>query len=130
MLRTCKIFLKKVLSKVAGFGFKTDIVGYNVWRRKEMKILPLFDRVVIEPEQKNNASNSGLVLPDIAKVRQEEGVVVAVADGTNFEGEKVEMKVKIGDKVFFNKYAGAEVKIENKTYIVMRQIDIIGVIND
>ncbi len=99
-------------------------------RRKDMKILPLFDRVVIEPEQKNNVSNSGLVLPDIAKVRQEKGVVVAVADGTNFDGEKVEIKVKIGDKVFFNKYAGAEVKIENKTYIVMRQIDIIGVIND
>ena len=56
--------------------------------------------------------------------------MVAVADGTNFDGEKVEMKVKIGDKVFFNKYAGAEIKVENKTYVVMRQIDIIGVIND
>lgn len=95
-----------------------------------MKILPLFDRVVIAPDENACVANAGLVLPDVAKDRQEKGVVVAVADGTNFDGEKVEMKVKIGDKVFFNKYAGAEVKIENKTYIVMRQIDIIGVIND
>lgn len=95
-----------------------------------MKILPLFDRVVVDPDENTCVANAGLVLPDVAKDRQEKGVVVAVADGTNFDGEKVEMKVKIGDKVFFNKYAGAEVKIENKTYIVMRQIDIIGVIND
>lgn len=94
---------------------------------REMKIKPLFDRVVVKPEEfKQN--NTGLVLPDSAKVRQEKGVVEAVADGTNFDGETVEMKVKVGDKIFFNKYAGAEIKIENQTYIVMRQIDIIGVI--
>lgn len=95
-----------------------------------MKICPLFDRVVVEPETEQATTNSGLVLPDTAKVRQEKGRVVAVADGTNFDGEKIEMKVRIGDKVFFNKYAGAEIKVENKTYVVMRQIDIIGVIND
>lgn len=95
-----------------------------------MKIRPLFDRVVIKPIESESASNVGLVLPDTAKQRQEKGVVVAVADGTNFDGEKVDMKVKNGDTVFFNKYAGAEVKIENQNFIIMRQIDIIGVVDD
>lgn len=95
-----------------------------------MKIRPLFDRVVIKPIENESASNVSLVLPDTAKQRQEKGVVVAVADGTNFDGEKVDMKVKNGDTVFFNKYAGAEVKIENQNFIIMRQIDIIGVVDD
>ena len=95
-----------------------------------MKIRPLFDRVVISPDDEQINTNTGLVLPDTAKVRQEKGVVVAVADGTNFDGEKIEMKLKNGDKVFFNKYAGAEIKVEGKTYIIMRQIDVIGVIDD
>ena len=94
-----------------------------------MNIKPLFDRVVIKPEEEIKQT-SGLVLPDTAKVRHEKGTVVAVADGTNFDGEKVEMKLSVGDKVFFNKYAGAEFKIEDQIYIVMRQIDVIGVIND
>lgn len=95
-----------------------------------MKIRPLFDRVVVLPDDEQTNTNTGLVLPDTAKVRQEKGVVVAVADGTNFDGEKIEMKLKNGDKVFFNKYAGAEIKVEGKTYIIMRQIDVIGVIDD
>lgn len=94
-----------------------------------MKIRPLFDRVVIKPNEEQTNASVGLVLPDTAKVRQENGIVVAVADGTNFDGEKIEMKLKIGDKVFFNKYAGAEIKIDDETFIVMRQIDVIGVID-
>ena len=95
-----------------------------------MKIKPLFDRVVILPEQNKTAQTSGLVLPDTANERQEKGKVVAVANGINFDGDKIEMQVKIGDTVFFNKYAGAEVKVDGETYIIMRQIDIIGVVND
>ena len=95
-----------------------------------MKIKPLFDRVLIKPEQNKVTNNVGLVLPDTATERQEKGEVIAVADGTNFDGDKIEMKVKVGDKVFFNKYAGAEVKLDDECYLIMRQIDIIGVIND
>ncbi len=95
-----------------------------------MKIRPLFDRVVIKPNQEQTTINAGLVLPDTAKVRQEKGTVVAVADGTNFDGEKIEMKLKNGDKVFFNKYAGAEIKVDGETFVIMRQIDVIGVIDD
>lgn len=95
-----------------------------------MKIRPLFDRVVVKPEENKTTTNTGLVLPDTAKQKQEKGIVVAVADGTNFDGEKIEMKVKVGDKIFFNKFAGVELKIEGEDLIVMRQIDVIGVIDD
>ena len=95
-----------------------------------MKIRPLFDRVVVKPEENKTTTNTGLVLPDTAKQKQEKGIVVAVEDGTNFDGEKIEMKVKVGDKIFFNKFAGVELKIEGEDFIVMRQIDVIGVIDD
>lgn len=95
-----------------------------------MKIRPLFDRIVVRPEENKTTINTGLVLPDTAKQKQEKGIVVAVADGTNFDGEKIEMKVIVGDKIFFNKFAGVELKIDGEDFIVMRQIDVIGVIDD
>lgn len=95
-----------------------------------MKFIPLFDRVVIQPELEESVSKSGIVLPQTSQERPQIGRVVAVGDGENFDCNKTEMRVKIGDKIFFEKYAGTELKMEGKTYIVMRQIDIIGVFND
>ncbi|MBE7077002.1 MAG: co-chaperone GroES [Clostridiales bacterium] len=93
-----------------------------------MKIQPLFDRVILKPEQ-TNKSVSGLVLPDTHESKPQIGVVVAVGDGVTFDGEKTEMLVKIGDKVMYQKYAGDEIKLDDETHVVIRQIDIIGVIN-
>lgn len=95
-----------------------------------MKFKPLFDRVVVEPNQKTNITNSGIVLPETSQERPQTGVVVAVGDGENLDNQKVEMKVKIGDRILFNKYAGNELKLDEKNYVVLRQIDIIGVYND
>ncbi|MBE5741464.1 MAG: co-chaperone GroES [Clostridiales bacterium] len=95
-----------------------------------MNLRPLFDRVVIAPIVKENLSSSGIVLPETSQERPQIGEIVAVGDGENFDGEKVEMKVKVGDKIVFNRYAGVELKMDGKMYIVMRQIDIIGVCND
>ena len=95
-----------------------------------MKFIPLFDRVVVQPELEESVSKSGIVLPQTSQERPQIGRVVAVGDGENFDCNKTEMRVKIGDKIFFEKYAGTELKMEGKTYIVMRQIDIIGVFND
>jgi len=95
-----------------------------------MNIKPLFDRVVILPEQEISTSSSGIVLPETSQERPQTGIVVAVGDGENLEGQKTEMRVKVGDKVVFNKYIGTELKIEENTHIVLRQIDIIGVLND
>ena len=93
-----------------------------------MKLKPLFDRVVILPKEENE-TKLGLVLPKTSQERPQIGTVVNIGDGENFDYVKTEMKVKIGDEVVFSKYAGTELKIENKTYIVLRQIDIIGVID-
>lgn len=95
-----------------------------------MNFKPLFDRVVIDPNQKENVSQCGIVLPETSQERPQIGVVVAVGDGDSFDCDCKEMKVKVGDKVLFSKYAGTELKLEEKTYVVLRQIDVIGVFND
>jgi chaperonin GroES len=95
-----------------------------------MNIKPLFDRVLILPQTESQTTQSGIVLPETSQERPQTGVIVAVGDGENLEGTKTEMRVKVGDNVVFNKYIGTELKIEGKTHIVLRQIDIIGVIND
>ena len=95
-----------------------------------MNIKPLYDRVIISTESQENVTKSGIVLPETSQERPQYGTIVAVGDGGTFDGDKKEMKVKVGDKVVFNRYAGVELKIENKNYIVMREIDIIGVLND
>lgn len=95
-----------------------------------MKIKPLFDRVVIEPNESENVTKFGIVLPETSQERPQTGTVVAVGDGESVDMDRNEMKVKVGEKVLFNKFAGNEVKFEGKKYIILRQIDIIGVIND
>lgn len=99
-------------------------------REVVMNFKPLFDRVVIEPNDNIEESKFGLVLPKTMENKPQIGVVVAVGDGENFDNVKTEMKVKIGDRVMFEKYAGNELKIEGKNYVVLRQIDIVGVFND
>lgn len=103
---------------------------YYYYRGGYMNFKPLFDRIVIEPIEKINVSNSGIVLPETSQERPQTGIVVAVGDGENFDGVETKMKVKIGDKILFQKYAGNELKLNDKTYIVLRQIDVIGVYND
>ncbi len=99
-----------------------------------MNFKPLYDRVVILPKSNEQETKYGIVLPDIAKERPQTGVVVAVGDGDNPDrdnsNEEQKMKVKVGDNVVYNKFAGVELEIDGKKHIVMRQIDIIGVIYD
>ncbi len=93
-----------------------------------MKLKPLFDRVVILPEQKENTTSSGIILPQTSQEAPQIGKIVAVGDGESLELDRTGMKVNVGDRVLYNKYAGSEIKLDNKTYIIMRQIDIVGVI--
>ena len=95
-----------------------------------MNFKPLFDRVVVDPNIEENKSTSGIVLPQTSQERPQIGVVVCVGDGENFDGVKTEMKVEVGDKIMFEKYAGNELKLDGKTYVVLRQIDIVGVFSD
>ncbi|MFV8830212.1 co-chaperone GroES [Alkalihalobacterium sp. APHAB7] len=90
---------------------------------------PLGDRVVIELVETEEKTASGIVLPDSAKEKPQEGKIVAVGTGRVLEnGERVALEVKEGDTVIFSKYAGTEVKYEGNEYLVLRESDILAVI--
>ncbi|RYM05213.1 co-chaperone GroES [Sporolactobacillus sp. THM7-7] len=90
---------------------------------------PLGDRIVIEPQEKEEKTASGIVLPDSAKEKPQEGRVVAVGAGkVSDAGERIAPDVKEGDNVIYSKYAGTEVKYDGKTYLVVRQDDILAVV--
>jgi chaperonin GroES len=92
-----------------------------------MNIKPLSDRVVIKVLEAEKQTASGIVIPDKAKEKPQEGEVVAVGAGRILEnGTRVEMDVKEGDRVLFSKYAGTEIKLEGNEYLIMRQEDILG----
>ncbi|WP_371367938.1 10 kDa chaperonin [Sporomusa rhizae] len=92
-------------------------------------IKPLGDRVVIEALAKEEVTKSGIVLPDTVKEKPQEGKVVAVGTGRTLEnGQKVALDVKVGDKIIFSKYAGTEVKVEGKEYLIINERDILAII--
>lgn len=89
---------------------------------------PLGDRVVIEPIEEEATTASGIVLPDTAKEKPQEGKVVAVGSGRVENGERVALEVKEGDRIIFSKYAGTEVKYDNKELLIMRESDILAIL--
>ena len=92
-------------------------------------IRPLFDRVVIERTEETTQTASGLFLPETAKEKPAEGVVVAVGNGrVNDKGETKALTVKVGDKVLFGKYAGTEIKVQGEERLILREDDILGII--
>jgi chaperonin GroES len=91
------------------------------------KIEPLGDRVVIKPAPKEEVSKGGIVLPDTAKEKPQEGEIVAVGPGRiDDKGKRIAMEVKIGDKVLYSKYAGTEFKLDDEELVIMRESDILG----
>ena len=91
---------------------------------------PLFDKVLVERVEAESKTASGLIIPDTAKEKPMQGKVIAVGDGARSEnGQLVPMTVKPGDVVLFGKWAGNEVKIDNKDYLVIKESDIIGIFN-
>jgi len=87
-------------------------------------IRPLGERVLIEPIAKEETTASGIVLPDTAKEKPQEGKVIAVGSGSVKDGVHVALEVKEGDRVIFSKYAGTEIKYEGKEYLIMKESDI------
>lgn len=92
-----------------------------------MNIKPLGDRVVIKVIEKEEKTKSGIVLPDSAKEKPQEGEVLAVGSGEMVDGNKVPLEVKVGDKIIYSKYAGTEVKVEDEEYLILRQSDILAI---
>ena len=93
-----------------------------------MKIRPLFDRVVIKSCEVEETTKSGLILTGNAKEKPQMAEVLAVGPGGVVDGKEVTMHVKVGDKVIYSKYAGTEVKLDDKEYIVVRQNDILAIV--
>jgi len=97
-----------------------------------MNLRPLGDRVLVEPvEQEDTFAGGQLVLPETAKEKPQQGNVIAVGEGRRDEdGERIPMDVKTGDRVLFAKYAGTEIKIDGKKMLIMKETDILGIVED
>ena len=95
-----------------------------------MKVKPLGDRVVIKSIEEVKTTASGIVLPGSAKEKPQMAEVVAVGPGGNVEGKDIEMLVTVGDKVIYSKYAGTEVKMDGEELIIVRQQDILAIVED
>lgn len=93
-----------------------------------MKIKPLGDRVVIQMLESEETTKSGIVLPGTAKEKPQMAEVVEVGPGGTVDGKEVKMEVKAGDKVIYSKYAGTEVKLDGDEYIIVRQSDILAIV--
>ena len=94
-----------------------------------MKIRPLHDRVIVKRVEEEAKTKGGIIIPDTAKEKPVEGKVIAVGGGKLMDdGTKAPMEVKKGDRVLFGKYAGTEIKIENEEHLIMREDDIIAIV--
>jgi chaperonin GroES len=95
-----------------------------------LNLRPLGDRVVVEPaEQEETFAGGQLVLPETAKEKPQQGNVLAVGAGRrDDDGKRIDMDVKVGDKVLFAKYAGTEIKIDGKKLLIMKETDILGIV--
>lgn len=93
-------------------------------------IQPLGDRVVVKPQEAEEKSAGGLYIPDTAKEKPMRGTVVAAGPGKTENGTHVEMTVKAGDVVLYGKYAGTELQLDNDDVLIMRESDILGIVND
>ena len=93
-----------------------------------MKLRPLCDRVVIRQLEAEETTKSGIVLPGTAKEKPQQAEVVSVGPGGMVDGKEVKMEVKAGDKVIYSKYAGTEVKLDEEEFIIVRQSDILAVV--
>lgn len=95
-----------------------------------MKLKPLGDKIIVERIEPENKTKGGIVLPDTAKEKPKEGKVIAVGEGKILDsGSRVSPSVKVGERVIFTSFAGSEVKIDNKEYLIMNEEDILAVID-
>ena len=93
-------------------------------------IKPLSDRVVVRAEEAEVMTSSGLYIPDSAKEKPQRGTVVSVGPGKVENGTKIEMTVKEGDTVLYGKYSGTEITLDSEEYLIMRESDILGIIDE
>ncbi|MFH0813153.1 MAG: co-chaperone GroES [Pseudomonadota bacterium] len=94
-----------------------------------MNIKPLQDRVIVKRIEEEEKTKGGIIIPDSAKEKPQEGIVMAVGPGkVTDDGKKIPLEVKKGDRILFGKYAGTEIKIDDEEHLIMREDDILGII--
>jgi len=94
-----------------------------------MKFRPLYDRLLVERVESEERTKGGIILPDTAKEKPQQGKVIAVGEGRRLEDGKIQpLQVKVGDMILFGKYSGSEIKIEGIEYLIMREDDVLGII--
>jgi len=94
-----------------------------------MKIRPLHDRILIKRQEEKETRKGGIIIPDSAKEKPQEGKVIAVGNGkVNDDGKKIPLDVKTGDKILFGKYSGSEVTLDNEEYLILREEDVLCIL--
>jgi chaperonin GroES len=95
-----------------------------------MKIRPLHDRILVERMEEGEVKKGGIIIPDTAKEKPQEGKVIAAGNGkVGDDGKKIPLDVKAGDKILFVKYSGSEVKLDEKEYLIMREEDVLAILD-
>jgi chaperonin GroES len=96
-----------------------------------MKVKPLQDRILIKRIEEEEKTKGGIIIPDAAKEKPQEGIVVAVGDGKILEsGQKAPLTVKPGDKILFGKYSGTEIKVDGEEHLILREDDVLAIVED
>jgi chaperonin GroES len=93
-----------------------------------MKVKPLYDRVLVKRVEEKEQQRGGIIIPDSAKEKPMEGKIIAVGSGRVEKGKKTPLEVKVGDRILFGKYAGTEIKIEDKEHVILKEDEILGII--
>jgi chaperonin GroES len=93
-----------------------------------LKVRPLHDRVIVKRIEEEEKTKGGIIIPDTAKEKPQEGRVVAVGAGKYEDGKVIPLDVKAGDKILFGKYSGAEIKLDGDDHLIMREDDILGIV--
>jgi chaperonin GroES len=115
---------RAVLLEAGGCQF-----GDNNLEGEQMKIRPLHDRILVERLEEKEVRKGGIIIPDTAKEKPQEGKVIAAGNGkVSDDGKKIPLDVKTGDKILFGKYSGSEVKLDEKEYLIMREEDVLAIL--
>src|SRR5687767_6364419 len=102
--------------------------GHQMATATDIKVKPLADRVVVKALEESEQMRGGLYIPDTAKEKPQQGEVVAVGPGRVEDGKRVDMELKVGDKVLYGKYSGTEVTIEDQQYLILRESDVLAIV--
>ena len=94
----------------------------------DIKVKPLADRVVVKALEESEQMRGGLYIPDTAKEKPQQGEVVAVGPGRVEDGKRVDMELKVGDKVLYGKYSGTEITLDNEQFLILRESDVLAVV--